>query len=66
MTTREQRLCGSSLSSSCYWSFLAHLTLNLKDMRTGGEIYADGRCIYRDGEFLQDFVVPLEGCYSLD
>ncbi|MCW4055480.1 MAG: aminopeptidase, partial [Candidatus Bathyarchaeota archaeon] len=27
----------------------------LKDMKKGGEIYADGKLIYKDGEFLEDF-----------
>jgi aminopeptidase len=27
----------------------------LKDMKKGGEIYADGKLVYKDGEFLEDF-----------
>ena len=39
-------LCGSRNKSAIHWDLL-------KDMRDGGEIFADGKLIYQDGRFIQ-------------
>jgi len=38
--------CGTKNVSAVHWDML-------KDMRDGGEIYADGNLIYRNGSFIE-------------
>ncbi len=42
---QSYRQCGGKNESSVHWDLLA-------GMRNGGEVYADGECVYRDGRFL--------------
>ena len=37
--------CGGKNESSIHWDLITN-------MKNGGEIFADGLCIYRNGEFL--------------
>jgi aminopeptidase len=37
--------CGGNNSSGLHWDMVC-------DLRSGGEVYADGEVIYRDGQFL--------------
>ncbi len=42
---QSYRQCGGKNESSVHWDLLA-------GMREGGEVFADGACVYRDGRFL--------------
>ena len=37
--------CGGKNESAIHWDLITN-------MRNGGEIYADGKCIYKNGNFL--------------
>ena len=42
---------GSENHSALHWDMV-------RDLRAGGEIYADGELIHRDGQFLESFFEP--------